>query len=120
MSLTLGDRLERDVAIKILPAELAHDEQRLSRFKREAKLLAALNHPGVATLYGFEEHDSTLFLVMELVDGETLSALAALEAATLEVRALAGVAHEAQRAVIAGDRLAIAAGSAKEVGFGSV
>jgi serine/threonine protein kinase len=47
-------KLGRDVAIKVLPAELAHDAERLARFEREAKLLAALNHPNIAHVYGFE------------------------------------------------------------------
>jgi Tol biopolymer transport system component len=66
-------RLGRDVAIKTLPATLARDAERLARFEREARLLAALNHPGIATLYGVEEHDETPYLVMELVEGETLA-----------------------------------------------
>jgi serine/threonine protein kinase len=65
--------LGRDVAIKVLPAEIEHDAERLSRFEREARLLASLNHPHVATLFGFEEASGTRFLVMELVDGETLT-----------------------------------------------
>ena len=65
--------LGRDVAIKVLPAELSHDSERLSRFEREARLLASLNHPHVATLHGFEEASGTHFLVMELVEGETLA-----------------------------------------------
>ncbi len=66
-------KLGRDVAIKVLPEELQHDAERLSRFEREARLLASLNHPHVATLYGFEEASGTRFLVMELVEGETLA-----------------------------------------------
>jgi serine/threonine protein kinase len=66
-------KLGRDVAIKVLPAEIEHDAERLSRFEREARLLASLNHPHVATLYGFEEDSGTHFLVMELVEGETLA-----------------------------------------------
>ena len=62
-------KLGREVAIKVLPEELSKDPDRLSRFEREAKLLASLNHPAVATLYGFEEG----YLVMELVEGETLA-----------------------------------------------
>ena len=61
------------MAIKLLPAEFSQDKDRLSRFEREAKLLAALNHPCIATLYGFEESEGTPFLVMELVEGETLA-----------------------------------------------
>ena len=65
-------KLGRDVAIKVLPADLSHDAERLSRFEREARLLASLNHPHVATLHGFEEDLGTHYLVMELVEGETL------------------------------------------------
>ena len=66
-------KLGREVAIKVLPEELAKDRERLDRFEREAKLLAALNHPAMAHLYGFEEDSGTSFLVMELVEGETLA-----------------------------------------------
>ncbi len=66
-------KLGREVAIKVLPEELSRDRERLARFEREAKLLAALNHPAIAHLYGFEEESGTSFLVMELVEGETLA-----------------------------------------------
>ena len=66
-------KLGRDVAIKVLPEEFARDKERLDRFEREARLLAQLNHSNVATLYGLEEHDGQQFLVMELVEGETLA-----------------------------------------------
>ncbi|HSA92197.1 MAG TPA: protein kinase [Terriglobales bacterium] len=65
-------RLARDVAIKILPAAFAQDAERLARFEREAQLLAALNHPHIAVLHGLEDVDGQRFLVMELVEGETL------------------------------------------------
>ena len=65
-------KLDRDVAIKVLPDAFAQDEERLSRFRREAKTLAGLNHPNIATVYDFLEEDDTKFLVMELVEGETL------------------------------------------------
>ncbi|HEU4930343.1 MAG TPA: protein kinase, partial [Candidatus Krumholzibacteria bacterium] len=65
-------RLERDVAIKILPAEFATDDERLRRFEREAKSLASLNHPNIAHLYGVERIDGVSFLVLELVTGDTL------------------------------------------------
>src|SRR6266852_5431110 len=65
-------KLGRDVAIKVLPEAFAHDPQRLSRFQREAKLLASLNHPNIATIHGLEESKGTHYLVMELVPGETL------------------------------------------------
>ena len=66
-------KLGRDVAIKVLPEDLADDEERLARFEREARALAALNHPNIATLHGFEEEGATHFLVMELVEGEDLA-----------------------------------------------
>jgi eukaryotic-like serine/threonine-protein kinase len=66
-------KLSRDVAIKILPEVFAHDPDRLSRFQREAKMLAALNHPNIATIYGLEHSNGTHFLIMELVSGETLA-----------------------------------------------
>src|SRR5205823_9149718 len=62
-------RLKRHVAIKILPPSLAVDHDRLARFQREAEVLAALNHPHIAGIYGLEEHDGVSALVMELVDG---------------------------------------------------
>ena len=68
----LDPRVDREVAIKVLPAELAADEQRLARFEREAKALAALSHANVATLFGFEQAGDVRFLVMELAGGETL------------------------------------------------
>jgi Tol biopolymer transport system component len=66
-------KLNRDVAIKVLPAQVAQDAERLARFKREAQVLASLNHPNVAAIYGLDEADGTLFLVLELVEGEDLS-----------------------------------------------
>jgi hypothetical protein len=65
--------LGRDVAIKVLPEPFAHDPQRLSRFQREAKMLASLNHPTIATIHGLEASNGTHFLIMELVSGETLA-----------------------------------------------
>jgi serine/threonine protein kinase len=65
-------KLGRDVAIKVLPEAFAYDAERLSRFQREAKMLAALNHPNIATIFGLEQSDGTSYLVMELVSGETL------------------------------------------------
>jgi serine/threonine protein kinase/Tol biopolymer transport system component len=65
-------KLEREVAIKVLPAALAHDPERLTRFEREAKVLASLNHPNIAQIYGIEELSSSRALVMELVPGQTL------------------------------------------------
>jgi serine/threonine protein kinase/Tol biopolymer transport system component len=66
-------KLGRNVAIKVLPAAFAHDPERLSRFEREAKILASLNHPNIATIHGLEQSDGLHYLVMELVPGETLA-----------------------------------------------
>ncbi len=66
-------KLGREVAIKTLPEEFASDEERLARFEREAKLLASLNHPNIAAIYGLEEDSGTRFLVLELVEGDTLA-----------------------------------------------
>jgi serine/threonine protein kinase/tetratricopeptide (TPR) repeat protein len=65
--------LERLVAIKVLPHAFSHDADRVDRFRREAQLLAALNHPNIATIHGLEEADGVLYLVMELVPGQTLA-----------------------------------------------
>jgi TolB-like protein/Tfp pilus assembly protein PilF len=65
--------LERDVAIKVLPEAFTHDQLRIDRFRREAQLLAALNHPNIATIHGLEEAGGVLYLVMELVPGQTLA-----------------------------------------------
>jgi eukaryotic-like serine/threonine-protein kinase len=58
-------KLARDVAIKVLPEAFAHDPERLSRLQREAKMLAVLNHPNIATIYGLEQSDGTSYVVME-------------------------------------------------------
>ena len=65
-------RLDRDVALKMLPEAFANDAQRMARFEREAKVLASLSHPNTAVLYGFEESNGTRALVMELVEGPML------------------------------------------------
>ena len=66
-------KLGREVAIKILPEEFSRDADRVARFQREAKLLASLNHPNIAAIHGLEESGGTQFLVLELVEGETLA-----------------------------------------------
>ncbi len=66
-------RLGRDVALKVLPRDLASDPERLERFRREARAVTALNHPNIVTLYSIEENDGTHFLTMELVEGNTLA-----------------------------------------------
>ena len=77
-------RLRREVAIKVLPAAFTADRERLARFEREAQTLAALNHPNIAAIYGLEESDGTRALVMELVEGEDLSARIARGAVPVE------------------------------------
>jgi Tol biopolymer transport system component len=66
-------RLNRDVALKVLPEVFARDAERMARFEREAKLLASLNHPNIAAIYGLEESSGIRALVMELVEGPTLA-----------------------------------------------
>src|SRR6266404_2763407 len=86
-------KLDRDVAIKVLPAALAQDRERLARFEREAKVLAALNHPNIAQIYGLEQRA----LVMELVEGETLKGPLPVETALNYARQIADAleaAHE--------------------------
>ena len=66
-------KLARDVAIKILPRAFTSDADRLARFEREARMLAALNHPNICAIYGLEEADGIRFLILELVEGVTLA-----------------------------------------------
>ena len=77
-------KLGREVAIKVLHEALRQDAERLARFEREARVLASLNHPGIATLYGLETEVSITYLVMELVHGETLQERLAREPLTVE------------------------------------
>jgi Tol biopolymer transport system component len=100
-------KLQRDVAIKALPEEFQHDPDRLLRFEREARLLASLNHTNIAAIHGLEEQGGTRFLVMELVEGQTLDeriaegplpldealSVAAQIAAGLEAAHEAGIIH---------------------------
>jgi serine/threonine protein kinase len=67
------EKLGRDIAIKVLPAEFASDPDRLARFEREARLLASLSHPNIAGIHGLEESGTTRFLVLELIEGDTLA-----------------------------------------------
>ena len=118
-------RLDRDVAIKILPAAFASDVERLARFEREAKTLAALNHPNIAQIYGIEQNS----LVMELVDGETLAARLERGAIDLDealpiARQIAGALEAAhERGIIHRDLkpanvMLTAAGDVKVLDFG--
>jgi Tol biopolymer transport system component len=122
-------RLDRRVAIKALPAHLATDPDRLARFQREAKVLASLNHPGIAAIYGLEEADGHQYLVLEFVEGETLAdrlargplaleealPLAKLIAEALEVAHEKGVIH---RDLKPGNIMVTADGAAKVLDFG--
>jgi serine/threonine-protein kinase len=74
-------RLGRDVAVKVLPPSVAFDAERRVRFEREARVLAGLNHPNIATLFGVEDSPAGTALVMELVEGQTLADRIALESA---------------------------------------
>ena len=65
-------KLGRDVALKILPESFVHDPDRVARFRREAQVLASLNHPHIAAIYGLEEANGAQFLILELVEGGTL------------------------------------------------
>ena len=84
--------LHRDVALKVLPESLAGDSERLSRFDREAQLLASLNHPNIAHLYGVEDEGTTRALVMELVSGQTLAER--LEAGPIPVAEALAIARQ--------------------------
>jgi len=66
-------KLGRDVAIKVLPEAFARDAERMARFQREAKVLASLDHPNIASIYGLEDSEGTRALVMQLVEGPTLA-----------------------------------------------
>jgi len=77
-------KLKRQVAIKILPPSLAADHDRLARFQREAEVLASLNHPHIAAIYGLEESAGITALVMELVEGDDLSQRIARGAISIE------------------------------------
>src|SRR2546426_9457506 len=70
-------KLKREVAIKILPEEFSRDADRVSRFQREAEVIASLNHPNIASIYDLQEADGSRYLVLELVEGAKLADLLA-------------------------------------------
>lgn len=123
------ERLDRRVALKSLPEAFARDDERLARFEREARLLAALHHPHVASLFGLEELDGRTYLVMEYVDGETLAQRIARgavdlgEATKLAEQIARGLAAAHDKGIIhrdlkPGNVLVTPAGQAKVVDFG--
>ena len=99
-------KLGREVALKVLPAAFAHDPDRLTRLDREARLLASVNHPGVAAIYGIDESDGLRFLVLELVPGVTLAerlgqgALSTSEALRVARRIAAGMAAAHAKGIV--------------------
>jgi serine/threonine-protein kinase len=84
--------LGRHVALKLLPPSVAQDAERVARFRREAHVLATLNHPNIAGIYGLEEADAHRFLVLELVDGPTLAER--IRSGPLPVDEAMGIARE--------------------------
>jgi len=99
-------KLDREVAIKVLPKGMSADPERIARFQREARALATLQHPNIASVYGFEEDDNRRFLVMELVEGQDLSErlkagpLPIDEAAALSLQFLDGLAAAHDQGII--------------------
>src|SRR5580765_4643260 len=85
-------KLGRDVAIKVVSEQFGSDSERVTRFRREAQLLASLNHPNIAAIYGLEEANGSQFLVLELVEGETLAER--LKAGPLPVSAALPIARQ--------------------------
>ncbi|MHC5005551.1 MAG: protein kinase domain-containing protein [Planctomycetota bacterium] len=90
-------KLERDVAIKVLPENVAQDPERMRRFEREAKLLASLKHPNIATVHGLEQSDGQHFLVLEYVEGQTLEEV--LEQGPMPVSEALPVARQIAEAI---------------------
>jgi serine/threonine-protein kinase len=99
-------KLDREVALKILPEDFAQDPERLARFRREAKVLAALNHTNIAAIHGLEEDDGRLVLAMELAPGETLEAriaqgpMAVDEVLALGIQMAAGLEEAHEKGII--------------------
>src|SRR5262245_38707758 len=87
-------RLKRDVAIKVLPEAFATDADRTARFQREAELLATLNHPNIAAVYGLEQSDAVTAIVLELVEGQTLSEMVAATSAGLPIADTLAIARQ--------------------------
>ena len=92
-------RLGRDVALKVLPASVAADPDRLARFEREGQLLASLNHPHIAAIYGVTEHGDTTALVLEFVEGETLAGHLEKRGTALPIREAIAIARQIAEAL---------------------
>src|SRR5262245_17945033 len=104
-------RLERDVALKVLPPDVASSPDRLARFEREARTVAGLNHPNIVVLYAIEEHGATRYLAMELVEGEDLSSV--ITPGGLPLRRLLDLAIPMAAALVAADVKGIVHGDLK-------
>jgi serine/threonine-protein kinase len=122
-------RLERDVAIKALPAAFVHDPERLVRFRREAQILAGLNHPNIAAIYGLEETGGAPLLVLELVEGESLAQrlargpLATRDALSVAIQIAGAIEAAHERGVVhrdlkPGNVMVAASGAVKVLDFG--
>lgn len=97
-------RLNRQVALKVLPQSFAADQYRMARFQREAQLLASLNHPRIAAIYGLEESGSTRALVMELVEGPTLAERIGRAAHSARPKAASAAPAQASPAAVSGSK----------------
>ena len=90
-------KLGRQVAVKVLPAGSNDNDEAIERFKREARTASALNHPNICTIYGFDEHEGQLYLVMELLDGEPLDSK--LSGRPLDMRLMLDIATQVAEAL---------------------
>ena len=100
-------KLKREVAIKILPDEFSRDPDRVSRFQREAEVLASLNHPNIAAIYDLQEANGSRFLVLELVEGETLACGTGVTASALVASCVHKFSSPVKVQVQGGDQLEV-------------